>query len=99
MKALDFVELALVIKGHGIDTAGSCVADVRCHLGRVGEDDAAGVHAQVGDFGDLRLGGTVKASAQCGQHCQHKLTIVALHRYNTIRPNKYLFCKISINLL
>lgn len=63
MKALDFVELTLVIEGHGVDTAGSCVADVRRHLGRVGEDDAAGIHAQVCDFGDLRLRGTVEASA------------------------------------
>lgn len=63
MKALDFVELALVIEGHGVDTAGSCVTDVRRHLSRVGEDDAAGVHAEVCDFGDLCLGGTVKAGA------------------------------------
>lgn len=63
MKALDFVELALVIEGHGIDTAGSCVTDVRRHLGRVGKDDAAGVHAEVRDFGDLRLGCTVEAGA------------------------------------
>lgn len=79
VEALDLVQLTLVVEGHGVHVASGGVAHVGRHLGRVGEDDAACVHAEVDHLGDLGLGRTVEPCAQRCQYGQHQLTVVALH--------------------
>ena len=55
MMLFDLVQLALVVERHGADVDAGSVSNVRHLLGRIGENDAVRLDAQLEHLGDLAL--------------------------------------------
>ncbi len=80
----NLVKLVGIVKGHLSDASRLDISHIRVGLARLGIDDAIGAVAEGEDLVNLRLGGAVKAGAECGKESQDHGVGVALDGYNVV---------------